>query len=34
MNLNITYSKAHIGKHFSDVLPVQNGLKIEALLPM
>jgi len=25
--LNKTYSKGHIGKHLSDALPIQNGLK-------
>jgi hypothetical protein len=27
MNLNETYSKFLIGKHLSDSLPIQNGLK-------
>jgi hypothetical protein len=27
MCLNETYSKVHIGKHLSDSLPIQNGLK-------
>jgi len=27
MCLNKTYSEVHIGKHLSDVYPIQNGLK-------
>jgi hypothetical protein len=27
MCLNETYSKVHIGKHLSDSIPIQNGLK-------
>jgi hypothetical protein len=27
MCLNETYNKVHIGKHFSDTFPIQNGLK-------
>jgi hypothetical protein len=35
MCLNETYSKVHIGKHFSDSFPVQNGLKQgDALAPL
>jgi hypothetical protein len=33
MCLNETYSKVHIGKHFSDTFPIQNGPKQDALLP-
>jgi hypothetical protein len=33
--LNETYSKVHIGKHFSDSFPIQNGLKQgDALSPL
>jgi hypothetical protein len=31
--LNETYSKAHIGKHLSDSLPIQNGLNQGDALP-
>jgi hypothetical protein len=32
MCLNETYSEVHIGKHFYDTFPIQNGLKqVEAL---
>jgi hypothetical protein len=35
MHLNEAYSKVHIGKHFSDSFPIQNGLKQgDALSPM
>jgi hypothetical protein len=35
MCLNETYSKVHIGKHLSDIFPIQNGLKQrDALLPL
>jgi hypothetical protein len=35
MCLNETYSKVCIGKHFSDSVPVQNGLKQgDALSPL
>jgi hypothetical protein len=27
MRLNGTYSKVHVGKHFSDSFAIQNGLK-------
>jgi hypothetical protein len=33
MCLNETYSKAHIGKHFSDNFPIQNALKRGDALP-
>jgi hypothetical protein len=35
MCLNETYSKIHVGKHFSDSFPIQNGLKQgDALSPL
>jgi hypothetical protein len=35
MCLNETYSKIHIGKHLSEVFPIQNGLKQgDALTPL
>jgi hypothetical protein len=35
MCLNITHSKVRIGKHLSDISPIQNGLKLgEALSPL
>jgi hypothetical protein len=35
MCLNEIYSKARIGKHFSDSFPIQNGLRQgDALLPL
>jgi hypothetical protein len=35
MCLNETYSKVHISKHFSDNIPIQNGLKQgDALSPL
>jgi hypothetical protein len=35
MCLNETYSKVHVGKHFSDSFPIQNGLKQgDALSPL
>jgi hypothetical protein len=35
MSLNETYSKVHIGKHLSDSVLVQNGLKQgDALTPL
>jgi hypothetical protein len=35
MYLNGTYSKVHIGTHFSDNFPIQNGIKQgDALLPL
>jgi len=34
MCLNETYSKVHVGKHLSDILPIQNGLKQDVLLPL
>jgi hypothetical protein len=35
MCLNVTYSKVHISKHFSDSFPIQNGLKRgDALSPL
>jgi hypothetical protein len=35
MFLNETYSKIHVGKHFSDKFPIQNGLKQgDALSPL
>jgi hypothetical protein len=35
MCLNETYSKIHIGKHLSDMFPIQNGPKqVDALLPL
>jgi hypothetical protein len=33
MCLNETYSKARIGKHFTESLPIQNGLKHGDALP-
>jgi hypothetical protein len=33
--LNVTYSKVRVGKHLSDSLPIQNGLKQgDALSPL
>jgi hypothetical protein len=35
MCLNETFSKVCIGKHFSDIFPIQNGLKQgDALSPL
>jgi hypothetical protein len=35
MCLNETYSKVHIGKHLSDIFPIQNGLKqVDAVSPL
>jgi hypothetical protein len=34
MCLNETYSKVHVGKHLSHILPIQNGLKQDVLLPL
>jgi hypothetical protein len=35
MCVNETYSKVHIGKHMSDSIPIQNGLKqTDALSPL
>jgi hypothetical protein len=34
MCLSETYIKFHIGKHLSDVFPIQNGLKQKILLPL
>jgi hypothetical protein len=35
MSLNETISKAHVGKHVSDAIPIQNCLKLgDALSPL
>jgi hypothetical protein len=35
MNLNETYNKFRIGKHLSDIFPIQKGLKLgDALSPL
>jgi hypothetical protein len=34
MCLNETYSKVHIGKHLSDNIPIQNGIKQDAVSPL
>jgi hypothetical protein len=35
MSLNETYNKVHIGKHFCETFPIQNGLmQGDALLPL
>jgi hypothetical protein len=35
MYINETYNKIHIGKHFSDSFPIQDGLKqADALSPL
>ena len=33
MCLNETYSRSHVGKHLSDMFPIRNGLKQDALSP-
>jgi len=32
--LNVTYNKAHIGKHLCDVFPIWNYLIQDTLLPL
>jgi hypothetical protein len=34
MCLNETYSRGRVGKHLSDTLPIQNGLKQDDFLPL